>query len=288
MKPMGTVPADYASREVQLLIGGRTAEELVGEAGDTPLFVYDFGIVKARIARLRAAMPDGLGLHYAIKANPFPPLLKAMRPLVDGFDVASAGELWTAMDAGMTPAAISFAGPGKRDDELDAAIRAGATINLESGGEAIRALRIAERLGERPRLAVRVNPDFELRGAGMRMGGGAKPFGVDVERVPAMVSDLLTCGADWRGLHIFAGSQSLDEVAISSALHQAFMLAERLAVEIGYAPPLINLGGGFGVPYFPWMWSGSESWSGPGSRPVSRCGSRSSLDGGWLRKAGSI
>lgn len=250
MKPMGPIPADFQSRAGELLIGGRTAKELMEEAGDTPLFVYDRAMVEARIARLRAAMPSGLSLHYAIKANPFPPLLKAMRPLVDGFDVASAGELRTAMDAGMAAEAISFAGPGKRDDELDAAIRAGVTINLESEGEARRALAIAERIGTRPRLAVRVNPDFELRGSGMRMGGGAKPFGVDVERVPALVKELLAAGADWRGFHIFAGSQNLDPVEIGSSLHFAFLLAERLAVDIGYAPPLINLGGGFGIPYF--------------------------------------
>lgn len=251
MKPSGTIPADFVAQDGALLIGGRTAEALVAEAGDTPLFVYDQSMVEARIARLRAAMPPGLDVHYAIKANPFPPLLKAMAPLVDGFDVASAGELWTAMDAGMAPAAISFAGPGKRDDELDAAIRAGATINLESEGEARRALAIAERVGTRPRLAVRVNPDFELKGSGMRMGGGAKPFGVDVERVPALVKQLLEAGADWRGFHVFAGSQALDSVEIGSALHFAYLLADRLALAVGYAPPLINLGGGFGVPYFP-------------------------------------
>src|SRR3546814_15335848 len=72
---------------------------------------------------------------------------------------------------------ISFAGPGKRDDELAVAIRAGVTINLESESEATRALALGERLGVTPRLAVRVNPDLELRGSGLRMGGRASPFG---------------------------------------------------------------------------------------------------------------
>lgn len=250
MKPMGAVPPDFQSRDGQLSIGGRAAAELVAQAGDTPLFVYDLEMVRMRIARLRAAMPPGLDVHYAVKANPFSPLLDAIRPLVDGFDVASAGELRFALDAGMAPAAISFAGPGKRDDELDAAIRAGATINLESEGEAARALAIAERLGERPRLAVRVNPDFGLKGSGMRMGGGAKPFGVDAERAPALVKQLIEAGADWRGFHIFAGSQNLDSAGIGTALHLAYQLAERLALAVGQAPPLVNLGGGFGVPYF--------------------------------------
>jgi diaminopimelate decarboxylase len=250
LKQMGAIPADYRAADGKLVIGGLPASELVEQAGGTPLFVYDLAIVRARIERLRATMPSALGLHYAIKANPFPPLLRAMQPLVDGFDVASAGELRTAINAGMVAGHISFAGPGKRDEELAAAIAAGATINLESEGEARRALRIAERLGSPPRLAVRVNPDFELKGAGMRMGGGAKPFGVDAERVPALVRELLSAGAEWRGFHIFAGSQNLDAASVASALQLAFALSGRMADAVGRAPPLVNLGGGFGVPYF--------------------------------------
>jgi diaminopimelate decarboxylase len=150
----------------------------------------------------------------------------------------------------MDPAQISFAGPGKRDDEIDAAIRAGVTLNLESEGEADRALAIAGRAGMRPRLAVRVNPDFELKGSGMRMGGGAKPFGVDADRAGALARRVLAAGADWRGWHIFAGSQALDTQAIIAAQAQGLALAARLADEVGETPPLVNLGGGFGVPYF--------------------------------------
>src|SRR3546814_8893036 len=126
-------------------------------------------------------------LHYAMKANPYSPLLSFMAGLVDGFDVASGGELKTALASGMAAADISFAGPGKRDRELEAAIAAGATLNLESAGEAGRALSIADHLGLTPNLAVRVNPDFDLKGSGMKMGGGAKPFGVDAAQVPALV-----------------------------------------------------------------------------------------------------
>ncbi|MFD1612679.1 pyridoxal-dependent decarboxylase, exosortase A system-associated [Sphingomonas tabacisoli] len=250
MKPMGPIPPDFRAQDGTLLIGGRTTAELVAEADDTPLFVYDSAIVEARIARLRAALPASVAIHYAIKANPFPPLLKAMRPLVDGFDVASVGELRTALNADMAPDAISFAGPGKREDELDAAIRAGVTINLESEGEAWRALWLAEKAGVRPHLAVRVNPDFELRGSGMRMGGGAKPFGIDAERVPALVKELLAAGAGWRGFHIFSGSQSLDAEAIIETQAETIALAARLAEEAGAEPPTVNLGGGFGIPYF--------------------------------------
>ena len=215
----------------------------------TPAYVYDFGIVAARIAGLRAALPSQVALHYAIKANPLPELLAAIAPLVDGLDVASAGELVRALQH--KPAeAISFAGPGKRDFELEAAITAGATLNLESEGEAERALAVGERLGATPKLAVRVNPDFELRGSGMRMGGRASPFGIDAARVPALVKRLIAAGADWRGFHIFAGSQSLDTAAIIETQAATIALARRLSDQAGAVPPLVNVGGGFGIPYF--------------------------------------
>ncbi|MET0246103.1 MAG: pyridoxal-dependent decarboxylase, exosortase A system-associated [Sphingomonas sp.] len=241
VKPSGPIPPEFAQ---QLPV-----EAWIERAGGTPLFVYDLAIVAARIGRLRAALPAGVDLHYAIKANPLPDLLAAAAPLVDGFDIASVGELGRALGV-MAPDRISFAGPGKRDEELDAAIRAGVTLNLESEGEAARALAIADRLAIRPRLAVRVNPDFELRGSGMRMGGRASPFGIDAARVPALVKQLIAAGADWRGFHIFAGSQSLDTAAIAETQAQTLGLAARLAEAIGAGPPLVNLGGGFGIPYF--------------------------------------
>ncbi|MBD8548392.1 pyridoxal-dependent decarboxylase, exosortase A system-associated [Sphingomonas sp. CFBP 8760] len=245
MKPMGPLPPDFSGQAGMLTIAGAAA---IDRAGQTPVFVYDPGIVAARIARFRAAMP-GVDLHYAIKANPHPGLLAAISPLVDGLDVASAGELGRAL--AVKPAgAISFAGPGKRDGELAAAIAAGATLNLESEGEADRALAIADRLGQRPRLAVRVNPDVELRGSGMKMGGRPSPFGIDAVRVPALVRHLIAAGADWRGFHLYAGSQALDAAAIADTQAATLALAARLAEEAGAAPPLVNLGGGFGVPYF--------------------------------------
>lgn len=252
MKPHGPIPPGFAAdADAMLLIGGQRADGLADAAGDTPLFVYDGAMLAARVAEWRAAMPDAVQLHYAMKANPHAPLLALMAGLVDGFDVASGGELATALESGMAAQHISFAGPGKRDRELEAAIVAGATLNLESAGEAERALAIGERLGIVPRLAVRVNPDFDLKGSGMKMGGGAKPFGVDAADVPALVRRLIAAGADWQGFHIFAGSQALDAAAIAETQAQTVALAARLAEEAGAVPPLVNLGGGMGVPYFP-------------------------------------
>lgn len=248
MKPMGALPPEFAGQSGELVIRGRTANDWAAHAGDTPLFVYDMAIITSRISRFRAAMP-AIDLHYAIKANPHADLLAAIAPLVDGLDVASSGELAKAL-AVKPAASISFAGPGKRDDELAAAITAGATLNVESEGEAARAFAIGDQLVRTPRMAVRVNPDIELRGSGMRMGGRPSPFGVDAVRAAALVKAIVGAGADWRGFHIYAGSQALDPGAIIETQAATIALAARLADEAGVAPPLVNLGGGFGVPYF--------------------------------------
>lgn len=251
MKPLGPIPAGYGAVDGVLAVDGVRVSELIERAGATPLFVYSAQHMRGRVAALRAAMPKRLALHYAIKANPYGDILRLFDTLVDGFDIASGGELAMVLDAGIEPAHVSFAGPGKRDAELEAAIAVGATLNLESESEANRALAIAERLGKAPRLAVRVNPDFDLKGSGMKMGGGAKPFGLDAERVPALVRRIATSGAEWRGFHIFAGSQALDAEAIADTQAQALALAARLTEAAGVALPHCNLGGGLGIPYFP-------------------------------------
>ncbi|TMJ20705.1 MAG: pyridoxal-dependent decarboxylase, exosortase A system-associated [Alphaproteobacteria bacterium] len=247
---MGPIPGGYtADTDGMLLIGGRRADALVEEAGDTPLFVYDLALVDAKIARFRAAFGN-VHLHYAIKANSYAPLLKHVAKHVDGLDIASAGELDFALQAGADPAAISFAGPGKRDGDLSEAIEAGITLNAESEGEVERTLAIAAKTGKQARIAVRVNPDFEIKGSGMRMGGGAKPFGVDAARVPALVQRIVESGAQWRGFHIFAGSQALSAEALIEAQRATVALAAALAQDAGVTPPVVNLGGGFGIPHF--------------------------------------
>ena len=248
MKPMGPIPAAFrADGEDRLLVGGRTAGELVETAGGTPLFAYDRTIVASQVARFRSAMPSAMALHYAVKANPYAPLLTFLGDVVDGFDIASAGELGRVAHLGLP---ISFAGPGKRDQELETAIRAGVTINVESEGEANRILAIAAREKLVPRVAVRVNPPFTLKGAGMKMGGLASPFGIDHDRCATVIRNLMAGGADWRGLHIFAGSQVLQADALIEAQASTLELAASIAAEAGASPPEVNLGGGFGIPHF--------------------------------------
>lgn len=250
-KPLGPIPAGYEALDGELAIGGLTASELVERGGSTPCFVYSRVHLDKRVADLRAALPARIGLNYAVKANPHTDVIAHMAPLVDGFDIASAGELSMLQAQQIDARRISFAGPGKRDDELEAAIDAGVTLNCESHGEAERALKIAERVAKQPRIAIRVNPSFELKGSGMKMGGGAKPFGVDADQVPELARHVIGQGAEWRGLHIFTGSQALSEEAIIDSQRNILKLAGELSDEIGVTLPKLNLGGGFGIPYFP-------------------------------------
>src|SRR3546814_15751657 len=98
----------------ELAIGGRRVSDLIAAAGgETPLFVYDAGIVAARIARLRAAPPKGVAVHYAVRANPHPPLVRWMAGRVEGLDVDSGGSLALLLEAGGAGDRLCFAGAGK-------------------------------------------------------------------------------------------------------------------------------------------------------------------------------
>lgn len=234
-----------------MTVGGRPVTHWIEEAGGTPLFLYDSALIARRIAELRSALPERVHLHYAIKANPMPDVVNVIAPLVDGLDIASGGELEVALASGMEPRHISFAGPGKRDAELARAIAAGVVINLESEGEMRRAARLSRELKQPALVAVRVNPEFELKGSGMRMGGGAKPFGVDAERVPAMLAELGELGLTFEGFHIFTGSQNLSAEALIDAQDKALALAAELSRHAPRPPRFVNIGGGFGIPYAP-------------------------------------
>lgn len=250
-KPVHAPLTQFPVRDDALLVGGMTIGQLAAQAGQTPFYAYDREAMTRRVSELREALPEGLSIHYAIKANPMPAVVDHMAGLVDGLDVASLGELRIALDSGTPPAEISFAGPGKGPGELRGAIAAGITLNLESAGEFERALRIGEELGIAPRVAIRVNPDFELKSSGMKMSGGPKPFGIDAEQVPAVLKQIGMSGAHFRGFHIFSGSQNLRPDSLIEAQDATFELAYRLAQDAPSALEMLNIGGGFGIPYFP-------------------------------------
>lgn len=234
----------------ELLIGGETVSALAVRAGGMPFYAYDRKAMADRVAELRTVMPPGMHLHYAVKANPMPALVDWMSGLVDGFDVASGGELSVTLATDMAPERISFAGPGKSVDELALAVEAGITVHVESERE-LGILNALADGGRKPRLAIRVNPGFQLKSAGMRMGGGSSQFGIDAERVPAMLRSLDLSRVEFRGFHIFPGSQNLSADAISQAQMQTLELAIRLAADAPEPIADLNIGGGLGIPYFP-------------------------------------
>jgi len=233
-----------------LVVGGTSLTELASRVGRTPFYAYDRRVIDERVRHVRRHLPARVKLHYAVKANPMPELVAHVARIVDGLDVASAGELKVALASGMTPREISFAGPGKTDEELRLAASTGILLNVESPRE----VRILARLagtGARPRVAIRVNPDFELKSSGMRMSGGPKQFGVDAERVPELLAEVGRAGLAFEGFHVFAGAQNLNPAAICEAQLKSYELARELARAATAPVRVLNIGGGFGIPYFP-------------------------------------
>lgn len=250
-KPAHTIMEQFPIEDNCLVIGGIPLPELVEQVGRTPFYAYDKQLIARQVGLFRKYIPSSIRLHYAIKANPMPELVNYMADLVDGFDLASVGEMNIALQTSMPADRISFAGPGKRQDELNAAINAGVTINMESSAELSRILIGAEKTGKRPKVAIRVNPDFELKSSGMKMGGGPKQFGIDAEIVPTVLEDIGKQDIEFMGFHIFGGSQNLNHEAIIETQNKTLELAVRLSRHAPAPVQKLNIGGGFGIPYFP-------------------------------------
>lgn len=235
----------------ELSVGGVALSRLAARVGSTPFFAYDRGLLTERVGLLRATLPPQVRLGYAVKANPMPAVVQHLAGLVDALDVASALEMHVALDTGTPAGRISFAGPGKTPAEIRQAVAAGVLLELESETEARRVARAGEDLGVRPRVAVRVNPGFQVKGSGMRLGGGPQQFGVDAEQVPELLSFLGATQVDVAGFHVFAGSQNLDAGILGEAQRSTADLVVALAEHAPGPVTYVNLGGGFGIPYFP-------------------------------------
>jgi diaminopimelate decarboxylase len=242
---------DWPVERHELVVGGVPIGRLAARVGRTPFYAYDRERLDARVAALRKVLPAAVKLHFAMKANPMPAVVQHLASRVDGIDVASGRELAIALDAGAPPLEISFAGPGKSDIELQQAVAAGILVNVESMREIERLAEVSRAFALPARVAVRVNPDFELKSSGMRMGGGPKQFGIDAERVPEVLAAIATMGLAFEGFHLFAGSQNLRPDAICEAQVKSYELAVALARSASSPVKVLNLGGGFGIPYFP-------------------------------------
>ena len=242
----------FATVAGELHIGGLPIGQIIAEHG-TPLFIYSADVLDRTWAMLRAAFPDRFDICYSVKANPNPAILDRFVAKGCGLEVASAGELALALATGCPRELILFAGPGKSEAELEYALRERiGEIHLESFREIERVSGIAGRLGIRAPVALRVNPAAEAQGGAMRMGGKPAPFGIDEERVDEAV-DLL-CGdaaMEFRGLHLFAGTQILDHAVLLRQYRKGLDIARRVAARLSSPPVTLDFGGGLGIPYFP-------------------------------------
>src|SRR5436190_2757525 len=244
-------PSHFPIHNDELVVGGVGLVELTRQVGATPYYAYDRRLLDQRVRELRQAFPTAIKLHYAIKANPMPEVVAHMVAQLDGLDVASSGELAVALAAGAAPRDVSFAGPGKSEAELSEAVATGILVNVESFRE-LTLLKTVSQAQKRPaRVAIRVNPDFELKSSGMKMSGGPKQFGIDAEQVPEALAEVGRMGLAFEGFHIFSGSQNLQVASICEAHTKAFELALSLGQHAPSRPRVLNLGGGLGIPYFP-------------------------------------
>jgi len=235
----------------QLMVNNKTMAQLHSIAGNTPFYTYNRSLIQQRVQQLKSLLPKQVSLHYAIKANPFTPLVDHISSFVDGLDVASHQELITALNSNIKNENISFAGPGKSDKDLKAAICSQILINVESITELQHIKNISSEYKIPARIALRLNPEFELKNSGMRMSGGAKPFGIDSEKLGEIFPLFNSPWLEFEGFHIFTGSQNLRADLLISCHEQIFKLTQDLLEQYKLKINHLNIGGGFGIPYFP-------------------------------------
>jgi diaminopimelate decarboxylase len=235
----------------ELSIGGFPVSRLAAQYG-TPCFVYSGEMIEEQVRRVQAALGQATDVYFSIKANPSLGVCQLLARLGVGAELASGGELLLALKAGFEPRRIIFAGPGKTDEELELAVRhrIGA-VNVESAGELARLRAIAGRAGQQVSVGLRINPSLSLLGANMRMGGGTQQFGIDEEQVAGIVQQYRHDHiVDITGIHVYTGTQIFDVGQLLEHCAYVLDMAGQLAAQLGRPLKQVDLGGGFGVPYF--------------------------------------
>lgn len=235
-------------------LGGADPADLAERFG-TPLYVYDLDVVDRQVAALRAALPDRAELAYAVKANPALALVAHLGSLGLGADVASGGELATALRAGIPPGRIVMTGPGKRDVELEAAVRVGIrAVTVESLGELARLERIGHDARRRQAVMLRAAVSEDARLERVRLVGddGAGKFGMDAaDLVDAARLAARSPTLELVGLHAFGASNVLEAGALVAHVAATAAAARELADIAGVPLRIVDVGGGLGIPYEP-------------------------------------
>lgn len=233
-------------------LGGIEPELLAAEFG-TPFYAYDLDVVDRQVAALRAVLPPAFELAYAFKANPSLAIVDHLARLGLGADVASGGELEVAGRAGVAPGSIVFTGPGKRDDELDAAVRLGIrAVTVESTGELARLERLAATAGRVVPVLLRAAVPAAVGLERVRLVGddGAGKFGMDQEDLEgAARAATRSPHLDLLGVHAFGASNVVDADVLGDHVERTVEQARRLAARVGFQLRLVDVGGGLGIPY---------------------------------------
>jgi diaminopimelate decarboxylase len=225
----------------ELSLGGVPVSRLAKEHG-TPLVIYCEQTVRAQARAYRAAAPDAL-VVYGTKAFGNVALLRVLAEEGIGADVSTLGELAFARAAGLTGESLIFHGNNKSDDELRAAAKAGATVVLDAPDEPERAAAAGVR-----RVLVRLTPGVEaVTHEAIATAHAESKFGLGADAALAAIDDARRLGLDVAGVHFHVGSQlqQVDESLLAVDRLAAF--CERAGSELGWAPSVLDLGGGLGV-----------------------------------------
>ncbi len=241
----------FDTADGELLVGGLSIGAIAARHG-TPLFVYDRATLVRQWQALRDTLPPPFEICYSVKANPNQAILRVFIERDCGLEIASSGELCQALAAGCPAERILFAGPGKTEAELAAALHHEiGEIHVESLREARRISEIARQRQQPARISLRINPSAECAGASMRMGGRAAPFGIDEDQLDEVVAALADDRwLDIAGLHLFVGTQILDYQMLLAQYRAGLDVARRLSALLRRPLETIDFGGGWGVPYF--------------------------------------
>ncbi|EFM12346.1 Orn/DAP/Arg decarboxylase 2 [Paenibacillus curdlanolyticus YK9] len=220
----------------------------------TPLYLYDASVVEQKVNELRSCFPEQAELFYSFKCNPLVGMAQLLLRQGCRVEVASGGELTAALHAGCDPRNIVFTSPGKTVEELQLAIRKGIyCINVENMAEIGLVDQIAAEQGLTVDIAIRINPDEpQQHAASIKMSGVPSQFGMDPTYLPeAIETAQRMSNVRLIGFHIYLGTQILQADAIIRHFDQSIRTAVDLADRFGLELQFLDIGGGFGVPYFP-------------------------------------